>query len=80
MDHDHAHLRESLSIQRLILHMANQRTKFEVPILSHSRDILLLLIQLFYGSLDFVQDYPVCQYQKGKTRKVKPTWIYCSKR
>jgi len=39
-DHDHAHLRDSLSIQRLTLQMANQYTKFEVSSLSHSRDIL----------------------------------------
>jgi len=39
-DHDHAHLRDYLSIWRPILHMANQCTKFEVSSLSHSRDIL----------------------------------------
>jgi len=30
----------------------------------------------FTALLDFVWDYPV----KGKTRKVKPIWIYWSKR
>jgi len=29
-DHDHAHMMDCLSIQRLILHVANQCTKFEV--------------------------------------------------
>jgi len=29
-NHDHDHLRDYLSIRRLILHMVNQRTKFEV--------------------------------------------------
>jgi len=37
-EHDHAPLRDYLPIQRLILHMANQCTKFEVSSLSHSRD------------------------------------------
>jgi len=39
-DHDDANLRDNLSIRRLILHMANQCTKFEVSSLSRSRDIL----------------------------------------
>jgi len=39
-DHDHAHLRDYLSIQRLMLHMANQCTKFEVSSLSCPLDIL----------------------------------------
>jgi len=30
--------------------------------------------------LDFVWDYPGVLAQKGKTRKVKPIWIYWSKR
>jgi len=38
-DRDHAHLRDYLSIRRLILHIANQCTKFEVSSLSRSRDI-----------------------------------------
>jgi len=38
--HNHAHLRDYLSIGRLILNMANQCTKFEVFSLSHSSDIL----------------------------------------
>jgi len=38
-DLDHAKLRDDLSVRRLIFHMANQCTKFEVSI-SHSRDIL----------------------------------------
>jgi len=37
---DHAHLRDSLSIRRLIFYMANQCIKFEVSSLSRSRDIL----------------------------------------
>jgi len=35
-----------------------------------------LLLQPFYGSLDFVRDYP----GEPVTRKVKPVWIYWSKR
>jgi len=30
--------------------------------------------------LDFVRDYQVSKQQKGKTRKVKPIWIYWNKR
>jgi len=42
----------------------------------------LLLLQPFYGSLDFVWDYPVSLFQNGKTRKVKPvsgsgiSWVF----
>ena len=39
-DRDHAHLRDYLSIRRLIHHIANQCTKFEVSSINHSRDIL----------------------------------------
>ena len=40
-DCDHAHLKDYLSIQRLIFHMANQCIKFEVcSLISRSRDIL----------------------------------------
>jgi len=38
-DRDHAHLRDYLSTHRLILHMANHCTKFEVSSLCRSRDI-----------------------------------------
>jgi len=38
------------------------------------------LLQPFYGPLDFVWDYWVKRYQKGKTGNVKPIWIYWSKR
>jgi len=31
-------------------------------------------------TLDCVRTIRVSQYQKGKTRKVKPVWIYWSKR
>ena len=30
--------------------------------------------------LDFVRDYSDKPDQKGKMRKIKPIWIYCSKR
>jgi len=36
----HAHLKDSLSVRRLIVHMDNQCTKFEVSSLSHYRNIL----------------------------------------
>jgi len=39
-DCDHTHLRDYLSIWRLIFHMANQCTKFQVSSISRSRDIL----------------------------------------
>jgi len=34
----------------------------------------------FTALLDFVRDYLVSRHQKGTTRKVKPIWIYWSKR
>jgi len=37
--HDHAHLRDYLLIQRLILHVANQCTKFEVSRFNHYEDM-----------------------------------------
>jgi len=40
----------------------------------------MLLLLLFYGSLDFLQHYLGKPVPKGKTRKVKPIWIYWSKR
>jgi len=39
--------------------------------------LLLQLQQPFYGSLDFVRDYPG---KPGKIRKVKLIWIYSSNR
>ena len=39
-DHDHDHMRDCLSIQKLILHMANHCTKFKVYSISCSRDTL----------------------------------------
>jgi len=49
--------------------------------LSNCRGTTLLLLQLFYGPLDFFWDYPGEPHQKGKTRKVNvPIWIYWSKR
>jgi len=39
-DHDHAHLREYLLIQRLILHMSNQCRKLEVSSINCFIDIL----------------------------------------
>jgi len=44
-------IRDYLSIGRLILHVANQCTKFQVSSLSHSRDILGEL-KIFNGSRD----------------------------
>jgi len=42
----------------------------------------ILLLQPFYAPFppDFVLDYLGEPDQKGKTRKVKPIWIYWSKR
>jgi len=39
---------------------------------------MLIILQPFYSSLDFVRDYPGKPLPKGKTRKVKPIWIYWS--
>ena len=37
----------------------------------------LLLLQPFYGPWTLSVTSRVSRYQKGKTRKIKPIWIYC---
>ena len=41
--------------------------------------LLLLLLLLFYSLWTVSRTTRVSRYQKGKTRKVKPIWIYWSK-
>ena len=79
-DRDHAHLRYYLSIQRLILHMTNQCSNFEVFCFSHSRDILGGL-KISNGSHDVTTPFSgtVCRSLAG-TCYVQPAhqiWSLC---
>jgi len=42
----------------------------------NSNRFMLYYYSRFTALLDFVRDRRVNQYQKGKTRKAKPIWIY----
>jgi len=42
--------------------------------------LLLLILQLFLGPRTVSGTTRVSRFQKGKTRKVKPIWIYWSNR
>ena len=42
--------------------------------------LLLLLLQPFYSPQTLSRTIRMSRYQKGKTSKVKPIWIYWSKR
>ena len=46
----------------------------------YTQTLLHLHLQLFYGPLTVSGTTRVSQYQKRKTRKVKPIWIHWSKR
>jgi len=57
--------------------------KLDVLSRVHITDILLLLLlplPLFYGPWTVFGTTRMSQHYKGKTRKVKPIWIYWSKR
>jgi len=54
--------------------------QYPLSLYKNGNEKLLLLLQPFYGPWTFSGTTRVSQYQKGKTRKVKPIWTYWSKR
>jgi len=54
--------------------------KYVFIIVTCCKELILLLLLPFYGPLDFVRDYLGQPVPEGKTRKIKLTWIYWSKR